>query len=248
LAYEAGLITSELARVEERPIIPQIGLILGTVGQFSRVINFPFTPVTHERLPVAAAPGQMTAMELMTTRILAGLFARKKYAILGHNIAYSVSPQMHGAAFAATKLPHEYVRVDVETVEEFIESELFTASDFGGTSVTIPHKQAIIPYVDVLSESAKAIGSVNTIIVKEEYVSAEEHVGDGEEEGGEDGFRRVIYGDNTDWKGIYNPLSRLLGSQRQAGDTCLILGAGGTARAAAFVVAQKLGSHLRVIP
>ena len=108
--------------------------------------------------------------------------------------------------------------------------------------------QAIIPYVDVLSESAKAIGSVNTIIVKEEYVSAEEHVGDGEEEGGEDGFRRVIYGDNTDWKGIYNPLSRLLGSQRQAGDTCLILGAGGTARAAAFVVAQKLGSHLRVIP
>ena len=244
MAYEAALITTELAKIDGQPDIPKIALILGEVGQFSRVINLPFTPVTHERLPVAAAPGQMTAMEIMTTRLLTKIFERKKYAILGHNIAYSVSPQMHGAAFRATKLPHEYLRVDVETVEEFIESGLFKSGEFGGCSITIPHKQAIIPYVDVLSESAKAIGSVNTLVVREEYF--DEGVGDDEdaEEQGEAEIRRVIYGDNTDWKGIYNPLNRFLGGSVKKGtDYALILGAGGTARAAAFV-AQKLGLNI----
>lgn len=229
MAYEAALITTELAAEEGRPVIPNISLILGDVGQFSRVINFPFTPVTHESLPFKAAPGQMTANEIMATRLVTKIFQPKKYAILGHNIAYSVSPQMHGAAFAATKLPHDYVRVDVETVEEFVQSPLWSSSDFGGTSVTIPHKQAIIPYVDVLSESAEAIGSVNTVIMTEEF-------DDGKEE-----FKRVVHGDNTDWKGIYNPLNRLLGSSTNPeSDYALILGAGGTARAAAFVAA-KLG-------
>jgi pentafunctional AROM polypeptide len=75
---------------------------------------------------------------------------------------------MHNAAFAAVKLPHAYARADVATVEEFIESDFFKGVSFGGASVTIPHKQAIIPYVDVLSDAAKAIGSVNTLIVGEE--------------------------------------------------------------------------------
>jgi len=226
MAYEAGLIARELAAEDNNPVIPHISLILGDVGQFSRVINLPFTPVTHECLPVKAAPGQLSASEIMTTRMLTQVFQRRRYAILGHNIAYSVSPQMHGAAFAATKLPNNYLRMDVATVEEFVESELFKADDFGGTSVTIPHKQAIMPYMDNLSDSAKAIGSVNTVVVKEEFV--------------EDQFERVLYGDNTDWKGIFKPLKRLLGSTVKQGDVALILGAGGTARAAAYV-AQKLG-------
>ena len=135
---------------------------------------------------------------------------------------------MHGSAFRATKLPHEYVRADVATVEEFVESDFFNSADFGGTSVTIPHKQAIIPYMDVLSESAQRIGSVNTVVAKEEF-------------GDEEGFQRVLYGDNTDWKGIYNPLHRLLGDTLDPErDFVLVLGAGGTARAAAFVAADKL--------
>jgi len=227
MAYEAALIASELAASAGDPVIPKIALVLGEVGQFSRIINLNFTPVTHESVPFVAAPGQLTSSEIMATRLLTKIFSSQKYAILGHNIAYSVSPQMHGAAFAATKLPNEYVRVDVATVEEFIESNLFKSDDFGGTSVTIPHKQAIIPYVDVLSEAAETIGSVNTLTAKFEYVN--------------DDFKRVIYGDNTDWKGIFNPLDRLLGgSVNSSTDYALILGAGGTARAAAYV-AKKLG-------
>lgn len=232
-AHEAALIAASLAKQEGAPVIPHIALILGTVGQFSRVINFPFTPVSHDCLPSVAAPGQMTASELLTTRLLTNMLTTKVYTILGHNIDYSVSPQMHGAAFAVTMLPHKYARVDVGSVEEFIKSPLFQSSDFGGSSVTIPHKQAIIPYVDIMSEAASAIGSVNTLIVREEYVSENNGT-----------FKRVVYGDNTDWKGILNPLSRLLGGRVDRNtDWVLILGAGGTARAAAFV-ARKLGLNI----
>lgn len=214
MAYEASLIARELAFRDGKPVIPGISLILGEVGQFSRVINLPFTPVTHETLPMAAAPGQMTAAEIMTTRILTKIFEKKNYAILGHNIAYSVSPQMHGAAFEATRLPHQYVRADVESVEEFVESDFFESSNFGGTSVTIPHKQAIMPYMDALSPAAQEIGSVNTVVAKDDFVG--------------DTWKRVLYGDNTDWRGIFNPLDRLLGSSIDPEtDSVLILGAGG---------------------
>ena len=224
MAYEAGLIAASLAQSEGKAVIPNISLILGDVGQFSRIINIPFTPVTHESLPAKAAPGQLTANEIMATRLITQIFDKKKYAILGHNIAYSVSPQMHGAAFLATRLAHDYLRADIETVQEFVESPFFKSSDFGGCSVTIPHKQSIMPYVDVLSDAAREIGSVNTLVVKQEL--------------GEDDFIRIIRGDNTDWKGIYNPLKRKL--QGSFKGYALILGAGGTARAAAYA-ANKLG-------
>ena len=231
MAHQAALLSSSISLREGKPVIPNISLILGDVGSYSRIINIPFTPVSHESLPFKAAPGQMTASEIMAARVLTKIVTSKRYVILGHNIEYSVSPQMHGAAFAATRLPYQYGRADVETVEEFVESEFFSDAAFAGCSVTIPHKQAIIPYVDVMSDAASIIGSVNTLVVKDKIVEGAEKMG------------RVIYGDNTDWKGIFNPLERKFGVQTEDEDShgyALILGGGGTARAAAYA-ASKLG-------
>ncbi|KAL7479546.1 hypothetical protein ACHAW6_005275 [Cyclotella cf. meneghiniana] len=223
MAYEASLAAAKL----DTPVIPNIGLVLGEHGSYSRIINPRFTPVTHESLPVKAAPGQLTAAEIMAARLLTGQIPSERYAILGHNIAYSVSPQMQGGAFAAVKLPHTYTRADVEKVEEFVEGPIWNDDNFGGCSVTIPHKQNIIPHVDILTDSAKEIGSVNTVIVKKDKFGT-----------------RVLIGDNTDWKGIYNPLKRRLGDilngKAKIQNTALILGGGGTARAAAYA-ATKLG-------
>eukprot|EP01082_Thalassiosira_pseudonana_P002877 g2672.t1 g2672 contig12:582655-585354(+) len=222
MAYKASIAAAKL----DDPKIPNIGLILGEDGSFSRILNPRFTPVTHESLPSKAAPGQLSAAEIMAGRLLTGQISPERYAILGHNIAYSVSPQMQGGAFAAVKLPHTYTRADVETVEEFVEGPIWNDDNFGGCSVTIPHKQNIIPHVDVLTDAAKEIGSVNTVIVKKDKFGT-----------------RVLIGDNTDWKGIYNPLQRRLGDSSGKGSqksVALILGGGGTARAAAFA-ASKLG-------
>ena len=199
--------------------------MLGDEGKYSRVLNKAFTPVTHESLPFAAAPGQLSASEIMTTRIIMGVLRTRMYGILGHNIAYSVSPAMQGAAFTATALPHSYDLIDMESVDEFVASDFWNDPLFGGCSVTIPHKQAIIPHLDILTDAAKRIGAVNTVIVEE----------------GEDNGDRILVGDNTDWKGIYNPLSRKLGkstSQGEKTEVALILGGGGTARAAAYAATQ----------
>mmetsp|Transcript_2350 Transcript_2350/g.4372 ORF Transcript_2350/g.4372 Transcript_2350/m.4372 type:complete len:969 (+) Transcript_2350:109-3015(+) len=165
-ALHAAEASREMAAKAGEPVIPHIGLILGNVGKYSRVINIPFTPVTHESLPFVAAPGQMTASELMATRLIMGLVPPMNYGILGHKISYSVSPAMQGAAFAATRLPHSYALIDMEDVEEFVTSDFWNDPVFGGCSVTIPHKQAIIPHLDELTDAAKAIGAVNTVIVK----------------------------------------------------------------------------------
>ena len=227
LAYKAAIAASKL---DDGPEIPNIGLILGEDGSYSRILNPRFTPVTHESLPIKAAPGQLSAAEIMTGRMLTGQIPSERYAILGHNIAYSVSPQMQGSAFAAVKLPHTYTRADVETVQEFVDGPIWNDDNFGGCSVTIPHKQNIIPHVDVLTDAAKEIGSVNTVIVKKDKFGT-----------------RVLIGENTDWRGIYNPLKRRIGNDDEEEDTtssstqyALILGGGGTARAAAYAAA-KLG-------
>eukprot|EP00559_Dactyliosolen_fragilissimus_P002925 CAMPEP_0184860220 /NCGR_PEP_ID=MMETSP0580-20130426/5157_1 /TAXON_ID=1118495 /ORGANISM="Dactyliosolen fragilissimus" /LENGTH=1088 /DNA_ID=CAMNT_0027357255 /DNA_START=547 /DNA_END=3816 /DNA_ORIENTATION=- len=245
-AIDASNIAHLMAHKNHQPDIPHVSLILGEVGQFSRVINIPFTPVTHESLPFVAAPGQMTASELMATRLLMDIVPPKKFAILGHKISYSVSPAMHNAAFKATNLPHSYSLVDMPDVQELIESDLWNDENFGGMSVTIPHKQNIIPHLDTLTEAAETIGAVNTIIVQEGQESFDGST------------KRILLGDNTDWKGIYNPISRKLGispipplsegKEAEVSDSfdsdvvgvALILGGGGTARAAAYA-ANKLG-------
>jgi len=229
-AWRCAKASQTLAAANSEPIIPHISLILGDVGKYSRVINLPFTPVTHESLPFVAAPGQMTASEIMTTRLIMGQVLPKKYGILGHNISYSVSPAMQGSAFAATKLPHSYCLIDMEDVNEFTNSDLWNDPAFGGCSVTIPHKQSIIPYLDHLTDAAQTIGAVNTVIIKKE----------------EGDRKRTLIGDNTDWKGIYNPLSRKLCSVTSTegkSSVALILGGGGTARAAAYA-AKQLGLEL----
>jgi len=226
-AFVASKIAEVVASRDGEPHIPYVGLILGETGKFSRVLNEKFTPVTHESMPFIAAPGQMTAREIIASRLLLGLLKPKKYAIIGHQISYSISPAMHNAAFAATKLPHSYSLIDLERVEEFVSSNFWKDESFGGCSVTIPHKQTIIPFLNKLTDAARTIGAVNTIIVDEDI--------------DDNGImRRTFRGDNTDWRGIYSPLKRKIKMKNSGGKRCiaLILGSGGTARAAAFAASQ----------
>lgn len=152
-----------------------------------------------------------------------GAATAQKFAIIGHNIAYSVSPAMHNAAYAELGLPHTYGLIDEESVDNIVASDFWVDPAFRGMSVTIPHKQAIMPHLDELSDAAERIGAVNTVIVDKKT----------------SGEGRTLRGDNTDWIGIYNPLKARLGdASANKGGAALILGAGGTARAAAYAAMQ----------
>lgn len=129
------------------------------------------------------------------------------YGIMGKPVSHSLSPAMHNAAFAALALNKIYVPFEVDNVAQAMAG--FRALGIKGVSVTIPHKQAVIEYLDDIDPVADKIGAVNTLVLT-----------------GQD-----IKGLNTDWLGA----NRALEDETELkGKQALLLGAGGSARAIGF--------------
>ncbi len=87
----------------------------------------------------------------------------QKFAVLGHPIAHSLSPQMHRANFASLGFLGTYERFDVapEALAETLHA--LQAEGFTGVNLTIPHKLAVLPLLDRLDESVQKYGSCNTV-------------------------------------------------------------------------------------
>jgi len=213
---------------------PYIGLSLGLSGTLSRVMNRYLTPVTHA-LMTAAAPGQLSVKELMSARVKLGLVTPKQYYLFGTPIKQSMSPSMHNAAYQTLALPHRYDLLESDNVETY--KDVINRSDFGGASVTIPHKETIIPYLDEVVGPAELIGAVNTIVIQD----VQDSVGTGLVS------RKLGY--NTDWIGMVRPIERLLnrnhqGKTGQSKGIGVVIGAGGTAKAAAYAVRHLGDTHV----
>ncbi|KAJ4299496.1 hypothetical protein N0V90_004741 [Kalmusia sp. IMI 367209] len=145
---------------------------------------------------------------------------KQNYFIFGHNISHSLSPTLHNTGFHELGLPHHYAVHQTEAVDTTVEN-ILKQPNFGGASVTFPHKLQIGRLLDSISPSAQKVGAVNTIVVQ----------GHGSE--------RHLLGENTDWVGIRRCIER--STQGDLGtSTMLVLGAGGAARAACYT-AQVLG-------
>lgn len=198
---------------------PIIALNMGTLGKLSRVLNGFMTPVSHADLPFRAAPGQLSAAEIRAGLALLGEIETKNFYLFGKPISASRSPALHNAMFKQTGLPHKYSlheTDDASTVQEIIRSP-----DFGGASVTIPLKLDIMKYVDEITDSAKIIGAINTIIPQTT----------------EDGKTRLI-GTNTDWMGmVYTLRSAGVSSvPKSKTGSALVVGSGGTTRAGIYAL------------
>lgn len=204
---------------------PLLAINQGSVGQMSRVFNTTFSPVTHGLLPSKSGPGQLTFGEIQTALYLLGQLPARKFYLFGTPISHSMSPVMHNTGFKALGLPHTYELCETPEVNDHVKSVIF-GPDFGGASVTIPFKIDVIPLLDKLTPAAKKIGAVNTIAP----------LGDGK-----------TLGDNTDWLGIRETVGWHVGEIHAA----LILGSGGTARAAIYALnalgARKIYLYNRTI-
>ncbi|RFU79202.1 pentafunctional arom polypeptide [Trichoderma arundinaceum] len=198
---------------------PIIALNMGSAGKLSRVLNGFLTPVSHPALPFKAAPGQLSAAEIRQGLSLLGEIEPRNFYLFGKPISKSRSPALHNTLFGQVGLPHQYQRLETDKVEDVL--EILRSADFGGASVTIPLKQDIMSHLDDLTDAAKIIGAVNTVIPV-----ADESLG---------GRQRLI-GDNTDWKGMVYVL-RKAGVRTQASNaSAAVIGAGGTSRAAIFAL------------
>ena len=138
--------------------------------------------------------------------------ARRQVVLLGHGISYSASPAMHTAAFASAGLDWTYGLCDVPPERLPAAVNALRGPDYAGANVTIPHKVAVIPLLDELDGPAEATGAVNTI----------------RREGNQ------LLGSNTDVAGIQAAIDEV--GLDPAGARAVILGAGGSARAAAVAL------------
>ena len=134
------------------------------------------------------------------------------YGVIGNPVRHSLSPILHNAAFSATSLNAVYLAFETGDIEECIKG--IRALGIKGASITIPFKTTVMPFLDEIDPLAKRIGAVNTIV--------------------NDSGR--LKGYNTDALGALKALEE---NVKLAGMTCLIIGAGGAARAIGFMLKEQ---------
>jgi len=139
----------------------------------------------------------------------------KKLAVIGDPIAHSLSPVLQNFLIRHFTLPFTYeaLRVRVDDLPKMMQR--LRDGEFRGVNVTLPHKQAIMPFLEEIDETAARIGAVNTVVA---------HDG-----------RPIGY--NTDAFGFQRSLE--LAGIALAGKNVLVLGAGGAARAVVYILLQS---------
>lgn len=151
-----------------------------------------------------------------------------RYALLGKNIQYSLSPKLHEIILPLLDIKGEYFLIDTEEsgldedriIQETLEK--LKKYELNGINVTIPYKEKIMEYLDECSPIAKRVGAVNTI----KY---------------EDG---KLIGYNTDYFGVLESIKKI--GVNVEGKKCYIFGTGGSAKAVREVMKELKGEVIFV--
>lgn len=209
------------AKSENKEIIP---IAMGESGKWTRILGLAHGAfMTYASLDSdkETAPGQVTAQDLIEVYRAKSLDkSTEVYGILGSNTSVSMSPYIHNLAFKYHNLNAVFVPLQVHDLDEFIKRMVKAETreidlNFKGFSVTIPHKQSIIKYLDFIDETAEKIGAVNTVKII-----------DGK-----------LHGYNTDAHGFIEPLKQVYGDLK--GANVAILGAGGASKACAYALEKE---------
>jgi shikimate dehydrogenase len=140
----------------------------------------------------------------------------KLYLLIGKPVRHSLSPVLHNAAFKALKLNCVYLAAPVEADSVSDALNGFRALNIAGANVTSPHKEAVIAHLDQVSDEARALSSVNTILNN----------------------NGKLTGMSTDGIGFIKALENTF-KNLQVSQPVMIVGAGGAARAVAYSLALK---------
>lgn len=187
---------------------PVIVAGMGDVGQITRVIGpSRGSFLTYAASTSASAPGQLTLRDMQDVyRFRRVKSSTKVIGIVGYPVGHSLSPVIHNRAFEMLNLDFVYLRFPAPDVKDFFDNA--RAIGIAGFSVTIPHKTAVIPFLDEVTPEAREAGAVNTVSSR----------------GGK------WIGDNTDVHGVRVALASA--SIDPTDKTVVILGSGGAAKAA----------------
>ncbi len=209
------------AKSEKKQIIP---IAMGEAGKWTRILGLAYGAfMTYASLDAGkeTADGQIKAKDLIETYRVKELDENTQvYGVIGDPISQSLSPFMHNPAFAAAGINAVFLPLSVKNLDEFMRRMVMPKTrevelNFAGFSVTMPHKQTIMRYLDAIDPTAEKIGAVNTVKV-------------------EDG---KLFGYNTDAHGFISPLKAKFGDVR--GSRVAVFGAGGAARACVHALKEE---------
>ena len=202
-----------------------VGMCMGEVGKPSRLLSgkfgAPFTYATfHEER--ALAPGQLSYRRMRDIYHYEQIDADTQvYGVIADPIGHSLSPMIHNAMFQHLGLNSVYIpfQVSREDLDQFMSDVVELG--IKGLSITIPHKEAIIPRITKVDEAVSGIGAANTIVF--------------------DGDKLLGY--NTDYRAAMDSLEASIGTAAAGksleGKVALLLGAGGVAKAIAFGLKRR---------
>lgn len=200
---------------------PLSAVNMGQMGQLSRALNTVFSPITHPLLPRVAAPGQLSAAEINGALHIMGQLPKRDIYAIG---SFRSTPQsmFFEKCFNELGLPHHFACVDrgpKGSTEAFI-----LQSSFGGAYIN-PPLSASAAYIPRVSDAARAIGLVDTIVV---------------DEANEGNDQQKLMGENATWKGIRATLTRDFVPSAYRGRAAIILSSSETDAAAAVFALRSL--------
>jgi len=204
---------------------PLVVLAMGEAGFPTRVLSTAWGGLFTYAAPNAS---EGTASGQVCARLLRHLYrvdkfsqAAKIYGVIADPVRHSISPAVHNRAFQAHRLDAVYLPFLVQAAQLKDFFVLASKLPVAGFSVTIPHKQKVLRYLDIVDPLARRIGAVNTVWKKA-------------------GKWR---GTNTDAEAVVIPLARKL---RLAKSSVLLAGNGGAARGAAYALVES-GAKLSIV-
>jgi 3-dehydroquinate dehydratase-1 len=196
---------------------PLSAVNMGQLGQLSRALNTVFSPITHPLLPIVAAPGQMSAAEINGALSTMGQLPKKNIYAIG---SFRSTPQatFFEKCFNELGLPHNFASVDrgmKGSVEAFCLQD-----NFGGAYIN-PPLPANQPYIPMLSDAARTIGAIDTIVVSSSSPNS-------------------LIGDNATWKGIRATLTRDFAPSAYKDRAAIILSSSGEDAASVIFALRSL--------
>ena len=196
---------------------PLSAVNMGQLGQLSRALNTVFSPITHPLLPIVAAPGQMSAAEINGALSTMGQLPKKNIYAIG---SFRSTPQatFFEKCFNELGLPHNFASVD-RGVKGSVEA-FCLQPNFGGAYINppLPANQAYIP---MLSDAARTIGAIDTIVVSSSSPNS-------------------LIGDNATWKGIRATLTRDFAPSAYKDRAAIILSSSGEDAASVIFALRSL--------
>ena len=198
---------------------------MGDFGLLTRILATPLGSqvcfCSHKEQQ--AAPGHMSPEEL------AGLYRFRNidadtqiFGIIGNPVMHTSSPNIHNRGFAGISFNAVYIPLLVDDLEAFF--EIADLLNIQGVSVTIPHKEDVLPYLTEEDDCVRSTRACNTLLRKQ----------------------KGWHGTNTDINGFVKPLLDVYGGAVPEDLHAGVVGAGGAARAVVFAL-RKYGASVAVI-